>query len=1186
MLPARMLPILSFTLLIVAAAACSDDPDPTDTGSDADSGDISVDGDPDSADVQDEDVDPGDGLDAEDQSDAPDSTESSARFVVTSPREGDVVAGLVTVRVAVLSGSLDQLTVSVGDQELGSSQVPEGAPVVRFRASDLADDGEVELVVQGSNDLGNSEQTVSVVVIREPPSEANIGPQGGALETESGVVVVIPAGAVETSYAMRVADRLPGGLPELVSDNGFGVLAAIDFLPTGTTPVNLRLLRPAYIQFPVSEEKAGENEMVVAVRVGGGPTAAAWLDVVGSAIRADGSSGIEPIPLMVIDSVENVFAAEEPLQPMNLVLVTGANLPSDTDAQISIGEHDLDAGVMASPDGSSLAFILPPGTEGDSQELTIVDAPNGNRASVTIDVEARDAVLPDLEEADRRIALLFDRLDQELETLESSTPEGSDIALYNTLAIRDFINSTYGGPFGSFREFYQGVRNEWLGYEPDVRIQLGALLGTLEELIASVSIVDPEAITSQDLCVGLDVANILNKVVGYGFTFLSLTGMAPISAAAKAVQKVVSLMIWAMRRAAKCSDSKKGDGIWTFECDILMDRGEAPSISTVVGNVFNMVSERINGVFTYASDVVSGAMVTSNDDASFSATSVTDSAGSFAMIVVADAASLHFDVWPPEGGFLEYLDLAPAEEGDSAYIPIFMPFDGDEDGIPDLDVDYELGEGSDVGLSDDSNVLGVSLGDLDGDQQTDVFLPSSPLEANDDSRIELSYLAINQGDGTFDEVTLGPYEVGTAGLEAGALLHPGPSLDLDQDGDLDILLMIEPLSGEGTLSVLVNEGSSTFEPVALADFNEIDCGAPGGVALGDFVVGDGPDILVLSASGEGDEGLCLLENQGSLSFATTLSATTASSLTGGSFGAVADLDQDGHLDAWFDLQGVVFFGDGAGGFTELEVDDQCQRGGFLDTLPYGYPSPSRVFDYDRDGVLDLFSRVSLPPDDLEPYLGCVLRQSDSREFEVQALADIVQVRLPHGSFSTRDAAPLVFTIDDLDGDGFEDLVFRGDYFHVAYGTTIGLVEADPIFGFQAVSAITTLDMDDNGVPDIMLSTGSSPPLTSFGADALAASQVTNSLGSIVVSLEASPDRPAGPGVRLEVDLDGNEDYAAGPWLLTRVSLAASQVVGVGTADTVSVRAIFPDTGEAGGNIASTTDVGPGDEVVLRDPQAE
>jgi len=209
------------------------------------------------------------------------------------------------------------------------------------------------------------------------------------------------------------------------------------------------------------------------------------------------------------------------------------------------------------------------------------------------------------------------------------------------------------------------------------------------------------------------------------------------------------------------------------------------------------------------------------------------------------------------------------------------------------------GNGNWLGLSDESatrfptltatdlKICGVSGGDIDGDDDEDIYMVS--YKQTSGQGVAEDFLLINDGNGVFTDQS----EARLGNLRNSAFGTSVQIYDMDNDGDEDILKVSTLFAvlpwGDVGLFVLFNEGAGTFsnwQSIAsdapytfeVADFNDDGF-------LDVFVVNDGADHLVTVNSVVADN---------SLNFTTT-NVVNGLSDFGGNIHAV-DLDLDGDLD--------------------------------------------------------------------------------------------------------------------------------------------------------------------------------------------------------------------------------------------------------------------------------------------------
>ncbi len=257
---------------------------------------------------------------------------------------------------------------------------------------------------------------------------------------------------------------------------------------------------------------------------------------------------------------------------------------------------------------------------------------------------------------------------------------------------------------------------------------------------------------------------------------------------------------------------------------------------------------------------------------------------------------------------------------------IFVNLANEPSRIPDF-----LGEGR-----------GIAVGDVDGDNDLDIFVGTDEGNARD-------RLLINDGSGRFEDDTTRrmPPKSGFAFTE------DVDFVDLENDGDLDLLIaQARPDGGDQNLA-FVNDGRGFFA-------NETLLRLPGGptgpmdrtygIATGD-VNGDGfADAYIANGFSTPD---FLLVNDGTGKFRDNSSALPISAKSLNSISPeFVDVDGDGDLDLWIGTGGTaefvphIFINDGLGRF-----DDQTQFR--LSTEISANAYSSRFADFDGDGDQDV-----------------------------------------------------------------------------------------------------------------------------------------------------------------------------------------------------------------------------------------
>jgi Tfp pilus assembly protein PilF len=262
----------------------------------------------------------------------------------------------------------------------------------------------------------------------------------------------------------------------------------------------------------------------------------------------------------------------------------------------------------------------------------------------------------------------------------------------------------------------------------------------------------------------------------------------------------------------------------------------------------------------------------------------------------------------------------------------------------------------------------ATFADYDNDGWLDVFAIGT------DGRGYLLHNVESQNGRRFEDVTR------KAGIRDVAGTRRGLFVDLDHDGDLDLLLV-----GGGTLGAYRNnlDGTFTLFPNALG----LRRGGSD-AAFGDFDDDGHIDVFVASENG----GDALFRGDGAQGFTDTGAGIGPRSSTA----VVGDYDNDGALDVFVagPAGGILWHNDGTGKLTER----QRLAGG----------TAAAFLDYDNDGWLDLI--VAGPR-------GAVLYRNDRHGTLVDRSA-LLPPSVQHDSIGS-------LLIADVDGDGDPDIVLGG-----------------------------------------------------------------------------------------------------------------------------------------------------------------
>ena len=270
-----------------------------------------------------------------------------------------------------------------------------------------------------------------------------------------------------------------------------------------------------------------------------------------------------------------------------------------------------------------------------------------------------------------------------------------------------------------------------------------------------------------------------------------------------------------------------------------------------------------------------------------------------------------------------------------------------------LDVTASAGAGLDDGGVGNRS----AWGDFDNDGFLDMYLTnhgdpeSCPVDPDNQD-----HLFHNDGDGTFTEVTEYVCNGSATCAEVEGLGFSPGWVDFDNDGDLDLYLVNDILTGSFHENVLWrNDGSDgsggwTFTDITAAAGADLTINGMG-LGVGDYD-NDGWLDFAMSDGGPAE----LLRNLGNGTFADTAVSSGVNGATSGSitWGTVFfDHDNDGWLDLYFAAGGL-----GSPGLPNIFLGNN-QDGTFVDLssssgLDHGQSGKNvSIVDFDNDGFVDV-----------------------------------------------------------------------------------------------------------------------------------------------------------------------------------------------------------------------------------------
>ncbi len=386
-------------------------------------------------------------------------------------------------------------------------------------------------------------------------------------------------------------------------------------------------------------------------------------------------------------------------------------------------------------------------------------------------------------------------------------------------------------------------------------------------------------------------------------------------------------------------------------------------------------------------------------------------------------------------------------------------------------------------LSPTGPVRAITAGDVDGDGDIDVLLPTNSNVFNMGQLQARVNIFLNDGSGTF---TAAPDAFTTPNIDGARLV------DLDEDGQLD--LVTSSTLPTPSIGVVLGDGNGSFGPIATFPVAV----SPREIEIADLD-GDGHVDLIVGSSSSSVVSVLFGSGTGTLTPHVELSTGR-----GPEHPVVGDLDLDGALD--------VVAANLSSGDMSVVLAEAPGVFPVAETLAAGNsPRDSAVIDVNGDGRPDIV----------------VVDNAGNSVFVV--LADATGF-LPAVGYAV-GMMPSAVVARDMNGDGFPDLaVLNTGSDDVSIFTNDGLGGFTQTFtaavGTNSIS-LTMGDVDADGVPDILAgSTNSSVGVT-----------VLIGLGDgTFLSGPSLTGTEAGDLDLADLDGDGRRDLVVGAHLFTHIYL--------------------------------------------------